>query len=98
MSTYNYDDFQDQNRSELIHIIQTLKREYTESKHWKFKYEDTLYALHDEQATVRYLRAIQRQYEKRIDCVDITVYSRVMQWMKYLTNTVSSLIGFVLRG
>lgn len=98
MSTCSYDDFEDQSRSDLIHTIQVLKREYTESKQWKFKYDGTVYALHDEQATVRYLRAIQRQYEKRIDCVDITIYRRIMQWMKYLRDIASSLIGFVLRG
>ena len=98
MNTYNYDDFEDQDRADLIHAIQALKREIIASKQWKFKYEGTLHALYDEQATVRYLRSMQRDYAKRIDCLDITVYHKIMQWREYLRDISSSLIGYVLRG
>ena len=102
MSSYNYDDYKEQSRNDLIHMIEALKKKANESVKesitWRMKHENTVYHLHEREATIRYLRAVQRDYDKRIDCLDLTIYRKVMRWMRKLKFVASSLIQYAWRG
>ena len=106
MSSFNFDDYKDQNKSDLMKQIEELtvelKQEIVQEAHWKSKYSKTRETLYNEGNKLfmdnHYLLMRMKTYEKQQDFLRNKIFSPIDRIKNYFKLTfIKPIIYYLLR-
>ena len=106
MSSFNFDDYKDQNKSDLMKQIEELtiqlKQEMVQELHWKSKYLKESPILYNESNKLfmenHYLLKRMKTYEKQQDLLRNKIFSPIDRIKNYFTFIfIKPIISYLFR-